>query len=254
MDYDGTAAKGPRRGKSAYQRNIEDAQSLLRNLESRTLNHQHVPITELRDILRRAAALLCQVKSDQTLIVHHLVGIPFAVFTKQAVKLGISLWMSVIKESVRMESRILVSVAEFWEHSVRTKQGLFSDVLRHLDPFYIKPEFAPSDKQATVRRQQQAYDTIAPHFRLLQFLSSHFSATRLSNPDVEQIYARLLSLTLDCMGVGCPHPLAREAYFHVLLLGLRVVQLCTSLSKPILWRLKDKVLSAGLSWFAKAPW
>lgn len=238
---------------SSFRRSIEDATTLLKDLESRTLNHTHVSIAELRDILRRAAALLCRVKKDQTLIVHHLVGIPFAVFTKQSIKLGISLWMSVIKENPRMEPRILVAIAECWESSVRNKRGLFSNALRHPDPFYVQQEFAPSDKKVILKLQQQSYNTIAPHFRLLQFLSSHFNGSRLSNLDVERIYNRLMHITLDAMGCGCPHPLAREAYFHIILLGLRIVRHSTCLSGPIKWRLKDRILSAALSWFAQAP-
>jgi len=115
---------------SVIHRSIEDATNLLTDLESQTLNHKQVSIAELRDILRRAAALLCRVKRDQSAIVHHLVGIPFAVFTKQSIKLGISLWMSVIKENPRMESRILVAIAENWEITVRKKRGLFSDALQ----------------------------------------------------------------------------------------------------------------------------
>jgi phosphatidylinositol 4-kinase len=38
--------------------------------------------------------------------------------------------MSVIKENPRMESRILVAIAENWEITVRKKRGLFSDALQ----------------------------------------------------------------------------------------------------------------------------
>jgi phosphatidylinositol 4-kinase len=117
---------------SFVHRSIEDATKLLTDLESRTLNQKHVSIAELRDILRRAAALLCRVKTDHTAIVQHLVGIPFAVFTKQSIKLGISLWMSVIKENPRMESRILIAITENWEATVRRKRGLFSEALRYV--------------------------------------------------------------------------------------------------------------------------
>jgi phosphatidylinositol 4-kinase len=238
---------------TAFRRSIEDATKLLIDLESRTLNNKHVTIAELRDILRRAAALLCRVKTDQSPIVHHLVGIPFAVFSKQSIKLGISLWMSVINENPRMEPRILVAIAECWEGTVRKRQGIFSNALRHPDPFYGKQEFAPTDKESLSKRQQQIYNIIAPHFRLLQFLSSHFNASRLSNPDVELVYARLMHITLDAMSTGCPQPLAREAYFHIVLLGLRIVRHCTTLPAAIKWRLKDRILTAGLAWFAKAP-
>ncbi|EAT89133.2 hypothetical protein SNOG_03928 [Parastagonospora nodorum SN15] len=114
---------------SYLSRSLQDATNLLLDLENRTLNHKHVTIAELRDILRRAAALLCRVKTDQAPIVHHLVGIPFAVFSKQSIKLGISLWTSVTKENPRMESRILVAIAENWETTVRKRRGIFSPSL-----------------------------------------------------------------------------------------------------------------------------
>lgn len=124
---------------------------------------------------------------------------------------------------------------------------------RHPDPFYGKEEFAPTDKETLAKRQQHVYNIIAPHFRLLQFLSSHFNASRLGNPDVELVYNRLMHITLDGMSSGCAQPLAREAYFHIILLGLRIVRHCTTLPGPIKWRLKDRILTAGLAWFAKAP-
>lgn len=116
--------------KSAFHRSIEDATKLLVDLEGRTLHNKHVTIGELRDILRRASALLCRLQTDQSPLVHHLVGIPFAVFSKQSIKLGVSLWMSVFKENPRMESRILVAIAESWENTVHKRRGLFSPVLR----------------------------------------------------------------------------------------------------------------------------
>jgi phosphatidylinositol 4-kinase len=67
------------------------------------------------------------------------------------------------------------------------------------------------------------------------------------------MYNRLMHVTLDALSTGCPQPLAREAYFHIVLLGLRIVRHCTTLPNAIKWRLKDRTLSAGLAWFAKAP-
>ncbi|KAH7069501.1 hypothetical protein FB567DRAFT_540259 [Paraphoma chrysanthemicola] len=238
---------------SYLSRSLQDATNLLIDLENRTLNHKHVTIAELRDILRRAAALLCRVKTDQSPIVQHLVGIPFAVFSKQSIKLGISLWTSVTKENPRMESRILAAVAENWETTVRNRRGIFSPLLKHDDPFYGKQEFAATDKDALSKRQQRIYNLIAPHFRLLQFLSSHFSASRLSKSDIERVYVRLIHVTLDAMSVGCSQPLAREAYFHIVLLGLKIARHCTTLATAIKGRLLDRILTAALAWFAGAP-
>lgn len=110
-------------------RKIEDDRAILAHLERRTLNKNFVSIGELRDILRRAAAILSRAKKDQCGIVHHLVSIPFAIFTKQAIKLGISLWLGIINENPRLESIILAEIAESWENSVRNRMGVFSEKL-----------------------------------------------------------------------------------------------------------------------------
>lgn len=236
-----------------YDRSVEEARRVLVGLEQRTLSRKHVAIAELRDALRRAAALLCRSPKDECAIAHHVVGIPFAVFNKQSIKLGISLWLSIIKENPRMESRILVEIAENFEKTVRSRIGLFDEEFDHLDPFYVKQEFAPSDRTLLMKRQQHAYNLIAPHFRLLQFLESHFSATRLGSPHVERVYHRLMHITLTAMSHTTNHPLTREAHFHVVLLGLRILQYSTGSNTSGQWRLKDRILAAALAWFKDRP-
>ena len=100
---------------------------MLAVLERRVRERKFVSIGEIRDVLRRAAALLCKSKQDQCAIIQYLVGIPFALFTKQSIKLGISLWLGVINEKPRMESRILVEIANHWERTVQLKMGIFDD-------------------------------------------------------------------------------------------------------------------------------
>ena len=128
-----------------------------------------------------------------------------------------------------------------------------SDQSSHPDPFYIKEEFAPSDKEALSRQQQAAHDLIAPHLRILQFLASHFNATRHGNPHVQKTFHRLLSVTLQALRQCTGHPLAREFHFQVVLLGLNVLRYSTGLDMAGRWRLKDAILSAGLRWFAHQP-
>lgn len=108
------------------EKDYDDATTVLAHLEARTLKRKYIPIGELRDILRRAAALLCRSKSDECAIVHHLVGIPFTIFTKQSIKLGISLWLGVINENPRMEPRILMEIAQQWESTMHRRLGIFN--------------------------------------------------------------------------------------------------------------------------------
>src|SRR5690606_10885315 len=60
-------------------------------IEKRILSRTATPHTEVRDVLRRAAASLCRSTQDECSIVHYLVSIPFSMFTEQSIKLGISL-------------------------------------------------------------------------------------------------------------------------------------------------------------------
>ena len=233
--------------------NIDDDQAIVALLEQRTVPEKFASISELRDIMRRATALLCRSRKDQCRIIRYLVGIPFTMFTKQSVKLGISLWLGAINENPRMESRILAEIAENWERTVHNGMGVFSKKLQHLDPFYIKEEFAPSEKIELVQKQQVAHNMITPHLRMLQFLSSHFNASRLGSPHVQRIFHRVIMVTLEGLKLSSAHPLAREFYFQAVLFGLNILRHCTGLDLAAIWRLKDTMLSAALSWFSHQP-
>ncbi|TAQ88857.1 hypothetical protein B7494_g2821 [Chlorociboria aeruginascens] len=231
----------------------DDAVTVLAHLQARTLKRKFIPIGELRDILRRAAALLCRSTKDECAIVHHLVGIPFAIFTKHSIKLGISLWLGVINENPRMETRIFMEIAQQWESTWHRRLGIFNTRFLHPDPFYVKEEFAPSDRTALSKRQQTAHNLLVPHMRLLQFLGSHFNASRLCSPHTEKTFLRLLQVTLKGLKHSTGHPLAREIRFHVILFGLKVMRHSTSLDFDAKCRLKDQILSAALSWFTFPP-
>lgn len=126
-------------------------------------------------------------------------------------------------------------------------------VYSHQDPFYIKEEFAPSDRTVLAKKQQAVNNMLAPHMRLLQLFSSHFNATRLGSPHTEKTFLRILDLTLDSLKHSTGHPLAREIRFQIVLFGLRVLRHTTTLDFASKCRLKDKILSAALSWFTFAP-
>jgi phosphatidylinositol 4-kinase len=231
----------------------EDTVKTLSNLEARILNRKYVPFSEIRDILQRAASVLCRSKHSDPLIIHYLVAIPFHLFNKQSIQLGISLWMGVINENARMQSRIIVEVAQCWETSVRHRKGLFNNKFTYSDPFFLKMEFAPTDKPALQKRQQAASDLVAPHFWLIQFLSSHFGAAKLLSPHVQRTYIRLVRVTLTGMKHATGHPLSRETRLQFVLFSLEVLRYNTVLEASARWRLKSQILSAALGWFRFEP-
>ena len=104
-----------------------------------------------------------------------------------------------------------------------------------------------------MKKQQVAHGLIAPHLRLLQFLASHFNASRLNSPHSQKIFHKLILVTLEGLKHSAGHPLAREFHFQVILLGLNFLRHGTGLEQAARWRLKDAILSAALSWFSFAP-
>ncbi|KAK8139069.1 Phosphatidylinositol 4-kinase [Apiospora sp. TS-2023a] len=225
----------------------------LAHLESRLATRKNTPVNEIRDILRRAAALLCRTEKDESAVAHYLVSLPFTIFSKESLKLGVSLWLGVMNENPRMESRLLAEIVQQWEFSINNKVGLFNPALMHPDPFFLREEFAPSDNEALIKRRHLVHNLLAPHARLVQFFSSHFNATRLGSPDTQRIFLRMLDLTLDAMKLSVSHPLARELNLNIVLFSLRVLKACSGISNLTQWRLKDKILSAGLNWFSHSP-
>lgn len=123
----------------------------------------------------------------------------------------------------------------------------------HPDPFYTAIQLLPSDKAALLRKQQRAQDILSPHLRILQFFESHFNAIRLASPHLQRIFTRAINRTLIALQHTQGHPLSREVHFHIVLLGLRILQYSTTQSRIFKWKLKDLILSAALSWFRHPP-
>jgi phosphatidylinositol 4-kinase A len=107
-----------------------NAATALAHVEARLLSKKVTPLEEVREILRRAAALLCRSKRYESAVAHYLVSIPFAMFTKQSMKLGVSLWLGVMNENPKMEPRLLMEIAQQWEFTIQKKLGLFSTAIR----------------------------------------------------------------------------------------------------------------------------
>lgn len=123
----------------------------------------------------------------------------------------------------------------------------------HVDPFFTTIELLPTDKALLLKQQKKALNVLSPHFRILQFFDSHFNAIRLGSPQTLMVFHRLISTTLVGLKETNGHPLAREVHFHIVLLGLKVLRYCKVENRYALWKLKDQILSAILSWFKHSP-
>lgn len=244
-----------RRGsfETSYLTESANAATALAHVEARILSKKETSLIEIRHILRRAAALLCRSDNAESAVAHYLVSIPFALFNKQSIKLGVSLWLGVMNENPKLEPKLLNEIAQQWEFSINRKVGLFSPALNHPDPFCLREEFAPSDLEMLAKKKQIVHDVLSPHSRLLQFFNSHFNATRFSSPDIQRVFLRMLTMTLEAVKQVATHPMTRELRFQIILFGLRVIRCTTTIEATAQWRLKNSILAAGLSWFRSSP-
>lgn len=100
-----------------------------------------------------------------------------------------------------------------------------------------------------LKNQQKAQDMLAPHYEVLRFLESHFCATRLGNPQDQRLFGRFVDATTVGLLRTHGHPLAREIHFRIVLFGLKALKHFDAQSNVGLWKAKDQILSAALSWF-----
>lgn len=236
------------------QANCFRVQSSLRAIESRLSHGEKVSFDEVRPELKAAASLLCASRDVAASLVSHVIHVPFMILSTEAIDLALSLWLSIIHESPSLSSTILAGVSEAWEQSVLRHRGFFHRDFKHVDPFFLKTEFAPSNKEDLLRQQRKAQSMITPHSRVLQFIISQYNATKLSSPHLEELFLRVASRTMIALRSIAGHPLCRELYFSAVLFALDILADCISTSKPLLWRYKDATLSAALHWFKHPAW
>ncbi|RAL06281.1 1-phosphatidylinositol 4-kinase STT4 [Aspergillus ibericus CBS 121593] len=231
----------------------EAMESTLCQLSAHINSGDAVSIVDVRDVLRRAAGLLCNDSNPSASLAQYLVQVPFQLFSKESMDIGISLWLGVMHENPRVESKILVEVIGAWERSIQRRRGLFDPSCNYVDPMFTRIELLPTDKALMVKNQQKAQSALTPHFQILQFFESHFAAVRLGNSQIQSLFCRLVDkTTVGFLQASC-HPLARELHFRIVLFGLKVLKNSRLPDQNLVWKLKDQILSAALTWFQHPP-
>lgn len=110
----------------------------LSQMEDRLLKKIYVSTNQVKELLRRAASLLCRTDGDPSSVAAHFVRIPFLLFSKQIMKFSLTLWMGVIKENPQMEPRILVEIIEGWIITVRGRLGIFNKNMTYVQWIFLQ--------------------------------------------------------------------------------------------------------------------
>ncbi|KAK9244453.1 hypothetical protein V1506DRAFT_541337 [Lipomyces tetrasporus] len=231
---------------------LEIKNSLL-DVRDRLHKKKFVPIAELREGLLRAAAFCVANNVRATELVHFLVHIPFSIFTKQSIKLGVSLWLWVLNEATDLQSRILSEIALGFEWSIRYHEGIFCKSHDLIPVLNGKMEYAPSSKEEIMRDARIAGNSFAPHLYIVDMLSSHFQSSKFESRHLFEVFERSLRVALMNMEDASSHPLVRENRFNIILFALRLLEGHKALSSQRSTYFKSLTLTAALTWFARPP-
>lgn len=99
-------------------------------------------------------SIYIDLKCDYELL-HHLVTLPFEVFTSSAIYAGIEVWTWVIAEKPDMEVALMGEIFSAWSDTVRQNKGIFSTamkcVIRHcLSYIYVANESPVTPIRSTI--------------------------------------------------------------------------------------------------------
>ncbi|KAI5120463.1 hypothetical protein M0805_006483 [Coniferiporia weirii] len=209
-------------------------------------------VSELKELLFRCAACLVhKTKCDYDLL-HHLVALPFAVFSPSVVTLSIEVWTWIIGERPDLEIPLIMEINNAWTLTIRHNTGLFSDVMNYADPFIHSVEYNPTDKTIIDRNAASARKLLIPHVLILQMLFSRFQAARYHKPGLMLLILRLVLRSAREHKFMSSHPLAREARFSFLLFGFETLKS----SKMDLFcesKLREALYQTAFSWFSARP-
>ncbi|KAK9370883.1 hypothetical protein V1509DRAFT_615082 [Lipomyces kononenkoae] len=225
----------------------------LLDLRDKVQKRKYVSIAELREGLLRAAAFCLGNEALAPQLVHLLVRIPFSIFTKQSIKLGVSLWLWILSEAPRLQSRVLSEIALGFEWSIRYHEGIYSKVHDLIPVLNGKMEYAPSNKEEIMRDARIAGSSFAPHMYIVDMLSSHFQSSKFESRHLFEVFERSLRVALMNMETASSHPLARENRFSIILFALRLLEGYNPLSSQRSTYFKSLVLTAALTWFSTPP-
>lgn len=211
-----------------------------------------VPFEIVTSFLDSSSALLLLDKCAAGSLVSDIVHIPFEVFTAQALKVAVNVWLTITKERTDLADLLLVAVGSCWIQSIDQRKGLFS---REHDP---APEanqpmlYSPYDKKAINRTAHEASQSFQTHRYVIQFFASHFEGTMFQSKSLLKMFTQWAIYGLSNLRNASLHPFARMVRlellnFSVLLLTVNVKQGTGYVSS-----LCRAIVDGGLSWFVKA--
>ncbi|KAL5511303.1 STT4 [Sanghuangporus vaninii] len=208
-------------------------------------------VSDMKELLFQCAACLACDKADYDLL-HHLVALPFAVFSPLVVTASIEAWTWLVAERPELEIPLMTEINNSWVTTIKKGSGLFCDTMSTSDPFMHPIEYSPTDKSIMDLANVAARKLLSPHVLILQFLFSCFQAARYQKPGLMLLILRLVLCSAREHREMSTHPLAREARFSFLLFGFEALK-SSRMDAFCENKLRKALYHTAFSWFAVRP-
>ncbi|KAK9448292.1 uncharacterized protein V1518DRAFT_418558 [Limtongia smithiae] len=231
---------------------FRDIQATLLRMNERVSHRKFVSVAELKEGLLRAVAFSLSHEFYACELIHYIVTIPFGIFSKQSIKLGISLWLWILNEAPQYQSRVLSEIALGFEWSIRRKDGAFSKSHDLIPVLNGKMEYAPSSKEDIMHDATIAENKFLPHLYVVEMIASNFQSSKFRSVHVFEIFERVLRVALLHMPQASFHPFVRDIRFNIVLFALQLLD-SRDFSSQRASYFKSLVFNAALSWFASPP-
>jgi phosphatidylinositol 4-kinase len=221
-------------------------------ISDHSLGRRKASFDEVRNLLFKATVLLSD-ETERRGVARMVVQIPFKLFTEKSIQLGISLWLWAINELPQLKPAILSQIGYEWECTVKERKGLFSQEHDLPGPEYTRMEYAPSNKAEIDQHMNTCIKAFSVHLSLIRFLSSVFQASTYESKHFLRIFTRLLTVSLDNLRFASRSALARSVRFELIKFAIDVYQVHARFSAKVCDSLKDKIITAALTWFEIPP-
>ncbi|CAO1634457.1 unnamed protein product [Parajaminaea phylloscopi] len=211
-----------------------------------------LPFAEIRRLLYRSAALAVALPEPDYDLLHHIVAIPIKAFTPRAISVASHVWTWIIGERPVFETKIMVELSIGWGGTVKAKRGLFQNEFTTKHALLQKTEMSASDRADIVRERERGARLFGPHLTLIQLISSRYQAFRYRDPTMVLALVRMLQRSAAATHRISTHPLARQAFFSLILFGFQVIQ-GSRLDGLVEFRLRTAMYGLALHWFTATP-
>ncbi|KAI8142097.1 hypothetical protein BJV82DRAFT_617170 [Fennellomyces sp. T-0311] len=215
-------------------------------------NNRSISTKRLSRVMLRTAAAIVSLKKVHPDLVSYLVRIPVRIFTPESIEIATGVWNWVLVERPDVEKRLMVEMLGMWRWAHRHRKGLFSPRFSFKDPFENNMTYKPSDRPARQKTQQEAGALFAPHIKWITFLQSRLNAIRHHDKYLVGLFMHLLEETFRNSRLISSHSLSRQPRFHLILLGLRILQ-TFRMEAVAEHKFRTLVYESAFCWFSMAP-